>query len=294
MPNAVLRFYNIKERDAERDLPLVSSLLIHVSECVKGKEIEAQDAWLADSETFALKTLSHSLSVYYLRAGTKVEISKNLKVGFIDIASISVLARATMEAYLAFYYIYVDPTVSDAERRFRYDIWKLGAYADRQSYLLTDEDIAEKQSGEKERFEEARDKVINNPLFAGLTTDKQKKAKKGDWRLGNEWASLATVAEFNEKHFRDLYKHLSAYAHSGGASLFQLRHGNREGLNDTAAAPLNLCLFMICKTIQDYALLHDDRSFDYEGRNQELAAYNYWLHAFSEVNKEWGHASSKK
>ena len=59
------------------------------------------------------------------------------KVFFVDHASVKVIARAALETYLVFFYLYGNSDRSLSE--FRHKTWRLGGLADRQKYHTSTE-----------------------------------------------------------------------------------------------------------------------------------------------------------
>src|SRR4030042_3115529 len=82
------------------------------------------DAKLKDAEHLATKFLVHGVSTLYLTRGTHVHDFPSLRLGFIDPASIDVVARSVFETFLVFHHIFVAPA-EEAERHCRYLSWKV-------------------------------------------------------------------------------------------------------------------------------------------------------------------------
>ena len=64
---------------------------------------------LLDAHYLANKFIDHAFTVLYLSRGTKVQDIPSFKFSFIDSASIDVLTRAAMEAFLVFHYVFFSP-----------------------------------------------------------------------------------------------------------------------------------------------------------------------------------------
>jgi len=188
----------------------------------RGTALLANDKWLFDAETLAVKLLYHLSSILHLSFGTVVPRRAGNNNTFFDHASLNVLARVALETYLAFFFIYCDSSSGNEERRLRHSVWKLSAPTDRQGFNLVSAAAVQALAVEKQYMEKMLREIEENPVFLAMKETLRKKARKGEWRLGKGWADLAEIAGFDKQTFRTVYSYLCSYAHAGGLSGVQI------------------------------------------------------------------------
>ena len=116
---------------SEQEYLKLLDLLYRVVEANRGQPIG--DDRLLDAEGVATKFFLHATSALYLARETRVPDFPGGALQFVDPGSVSVLARATLEAFLAFHYVFAEPT-TDEERRYRYCAWKIAGLMKRQGF----------------------------------------------------------------------------------------------------------------------------------------------------------------
>jgi len=89
------------------------SVLLQVGEANRGLPA-GEDDRILDAEGLAQKVIFHASSVLYLSRSTTL---REIGASFFDPASMNVLGRAALEAFLVFHYVFVNPK-SDYERTF--------------------------------------------------------------------------------------------------------------------------------------------------------------------------------
>jgi len=186
---------------------------------------------LLDAHKLANKFVNHASTVLYLSHGTVVrDLPPFKQFSFVDSASIDVLTRTTMEAFLVFHYVFFSPNEVE-EKDYRYWCYKAAGLAERQN--LPEGIIEHKQQKmkEKEVLEEIRSKLESNIIFQGLT-DSQKarffQGKERDlWRWNPDsrrvlsWHDIGIDAGFSDMLASLMYGHLSGFAHSSSLSVLQ-------------------------------------------------------------------------
>jgi Family of unknown function (DUF5677) len=203
-------------------------LFIRLVDSQTGKQIEPGDEWLHDAEVLANKLFHHLVSMKGLAAGETVERDGKSLVLYIDHASVKVVARAALETYLVFFYIYGDSDRSLSQ--FRHKTWRLGGLADRQKFHATTEHSLAVLAREKRELDELKAEVKASPHFFTYPNNQQNKLIEGDWRVGKGWADLSVAAGFHEKYFKNIYGYLCGYSHSSYLSALQV--GQAQSIED--------------------------------------------------------------
>jgi hypothetical protein len=196
-------------------------LFVRSVDVMAGQRVTPQEAWIVEAEHLAKKLFLHLASLLYLYPGPRFDELAGIKVHFFDFASSAVLARACLETYLAFHFIFISPR-SEEERHLRSLVWKLGGLLDRQKVTPSTDYGRQRLNEEREHIEPLRTQIRLNPAYSDLTSKQQKDACEGKWRFGKRWSDLAVNAGGSERYFVGLYAYLSSYAHSGYLSALQV------------------------------------------------------------------------
>lgn len=227
-------------------------VFLHCGQAVAGKTIPAGLAWQKDIEPITMKCLFHLGSMYALQNGTKLPDMLGVSIGFIDIPSMTILARAAFENYLAFNHIFVQPATNE-EKRFRYDVWRLGGLKDRQKFVISVPEYNQIQQKEAPQVAELEQKIAASPLYHQLPSKRQVEALRGQWRFQNHWADLARMADIHRTFFDNLYTYFCSYAHTGNLSVLQMAEpAVVEEQRRRAAFLPGVGLFIMAKYILDY------------------------------------------
>ena len=210
------------------DYSTLLDLFIRLVESQAGKKIKSGDEWLNDAQVLATKLFRHLVSMQTLAAGATVEHDGIPAVFFVDHASVKVVARAALETYLVFFYLYGNSDQSLCE--FRHKTWCLGGLVDRQQYHVSTEQGREVLAREKKKIEELKFEIESSPEICTYTEKQRKKLLEGEWRIGNGWADLGVCAGFHEKYFKNIYGYLCGYSHSSYLSALQV--GQAQSIAD--------------------------------------------------------------
>jgi len=205
----------------EHEYTVLLDLFARIVESTKGTALDSNTQFLADTEPLAAKFLLQCGTIYHLMKGCVLPKILDTEISYFDNQSIIVLVRAVHELYLTFNFIYIAPTTIE-EKRFRHGVWEIGAFLDRQKVRATHEEHIDKLKSEKKILLELKDAMRGTKFFRGLEPDRQKKALKGEWRLGYGWVDLSEFAGLDKEQFRQKYRFLSSYAHTGYLSIFQM------------------------------------------------------------------------
>ena len=212
----------------DSDYSTLLDLFVRLVESQAGVEIEEGSAWLNDAQVLATKLFRHLVSMRALAAGATVETAGGLTVFFIDHASVKVVARAALETYLVFFYLY--GTADQSLSKFRHKTWQLGGLSDRQQFHVTTQEGHEVLAREMEQIEALRSEIERFPQITSYTDRQRKKLLNGEWRIGKGWADLGAQAGFHGKYFNDIYGYLCGYSHSSYLSALQV--GQAKSIED--------------------------------------------------------------
>lgn len=203
------------------DYSLLLELFIQLVQAQEGRPITPGEEWWNDAQTLSIKLFRHLVSMQTLAAGATVEHNNAPLVFFVDHASVKVVARAALETYLVFFYLYgsVDYSLS----KFRHKTWRLGGLLDRQHSHASTDEYRKKLVTEKKEIELLKFEIEADPHFQTYTQKQRSKLLEGDWRIGSgSWANLGREAGFHDKYFKNIYSYLCGYSHSSYISAMQV------------------------------------------------------------------------
>ena len=203
------------------DLVQLVQLTVDLIDAQAGQTIPPGKHWLNDTATLALKIFHHASSVSVLCRGTDFVSGEERRISFIDYASISLIARATLENYLVFSYIYDAKNMERSE--YRHMTWQMSGLMDRQKYISALPENNQKQKFEAETIGRLMEKIKTNPHFQMLTSKQQERLIKGEWRMNLQWIDLAMGSGLDRQYFINIYKHFCGYSHTAYLSTLQMR-----------------------------------------------------------------------
>jgi len=258
--------------EREREYLIILDLLCRIVEANRG--IELSDHKLKEAESLAKKFFFHSASAFYLSRGTIIHDFPSVQVDFIDPASINVIARACIESFLTFHYLF-SSCVSDEERDFRFYSWLLGGLKEREKFLhmlieakkvLQDEQsrIRSKWLNDQQCIQKYEQILRHNKIFQQLSERQQKRILGGDWRnkiLDGKcnrmsWREIALDAKLTEMDAEHFYRLLCGYAHSSSLSTLQLSQANtRAQQMGLIAGPMGVIKTAMSNFIFEYCEL---------------------------------------
>jgi hypothetical protein len=206
--------------NSEQDCIKLLDLLYRVVEANRGPLTGTDNRFLL-AEGLATKFFLHAASVLYLSRETKLSVIPSASLKFLDTASIDVLARAALETFLIFHYVFVEPK-TDEEKDYRYWAWKSAGFVERQTFPVSSEENRQKLAEEKKKINNLHSKLRLNSTYQQLTERQKKRVLKGEWRLLS-WRKIAENANLAEILSSDMYRHLSGYSHSSYLSVLQIK-----------------------------------------------------------------------
>ena len=171
--------------NSEQDYVKLLDLLFRVTEANRGPLTGPDDRfWYA--EGLATKFFLHAASVLYLSRETKLSDFPSARLKFLDPASVDVLARAAIETFLTFHYVFVMPKTPE-QQDYRYWAWKAAGLIERKSLPVSSEEHRQKLAAEKKEIDDLHSKLRSNAAFQQLTEEQKKRVLKkvsGGYYLG--------------------------------------------------------------------------------------------------------------
>ena len=208
------------------DYSVLLHLFVRLVEAQAGTKVEEGEAWLNDAQTLSLKLFRHLVSMQKMAEGVTVLGEDLPSIHFVDHASIKVVARAALETYLVFYYLYgnSDRTLSEV----RHKTWRLGGLTDRQSFHASTDEHQDQINRERLTVEALKAEIEVSPKLKNYTSKQRAKLLSGEWRIGHGWADLSAHAGFHEKYFKNVYGYLCGYSHSSYLSALQVGEASQS------------------------------------------------------------------
>lgn len=236
--------------DFERLLTLVMQLV----QSQAGQPIPADQLLLNDAQVLARKFCNHVVSLRLIVQPVEVDIAGYGAARHIDHSSVMILARAALETYLTFAYVYGS---KDAQvRQFRHLIWHRAGLLDRQDFPARLAEHKEKLADEKITIDQLQAEIEAHVEWLQMATPLRKRVLKGEWRAGQSWVDLGVTAGFHPVHIKNVYSFLCGYAHSSWLSILQIR--DAQALSDQeamAAKFVSAALIFMSFFVQSYVAL---------------------------------------
>jgi len=142
---------------------MLIDLFIRLVESQAGQKIEHGAEWMNDAQVLSIKLFRHLVSMQTLAAGATVAQNGVPTVTFVDHGSVMVVARAALETYLVFFYLYGCPDRSVSE--FRHKAWCLAGLAERQGVHASTHEHRAQLAAENQRIEQLRSEISASPHF---------------------------------------------------------------------------------------------------------------------------------
>lgn len=216
-------------------------------------EDDRSDESIKPAHGLASKLFFHTGTLYALSKGVNYEIPTGRSGVYTDNMSIRVLARAALETYLAFYYIFVDTIGNNDLRQLRFYAWERNGYQNREHANLSTNDSIEfhqKQQDQKIYNAELLRKIQANPEFKKLDNKYQKAIVKNyNWTPG--WEKIIELAIGTPNSFLiTYYRWLADSAHPSSLSVLQIHIP--EGKKDEAQRNTVMGMAILSNMIRDF------------------------------------------
>lgn len=248
-----------------QEYAILLDLLAKANNSVKMSSISdvSEHERLLDAHNLANKFIGHALTILHLSHGTLIQDLPSFnKLNFPDSASIDVLTRAAMEAFLVFHFVFYAPKTKE-EKEFRYLTHKAIGLAERQNLPPRTLEHKRYRYDEKKKLEEILRKLGTNIIFRGVPEIIKNQFIKGKnrdlwrWNPDNKkilpLPDIAVNAGLSETLALHLYKHLSGYAHSGSLSIIQTAQALVNKEVDRLIQPsMNAMMILTANMINEY------------------------------------------
>ena len=229
-------------------------LFFDLVQCQSGRSISAGEAWLNDAQTLSLKLFRHLVAMQALAKESIIALNERQSFSYVDHGSVKVLARAALETYLVFYYIFGSSDQSLC--KFRYLTWKLGGLVDRQRFHVSTAENKKVLARERDRIMELRQEIASASQLHAFTPNQQKQILGGKWKVGHGWADLGDQAGFHKEYFHTIYSYLCSYSHSSYISALQVGEAqNVEDQRILAEAMMGIGLVLMAHFAFSYSSL---------------------------------------
>jgi len=246
----------------KQEYVILLDLLAKANDSVKMLSVIEKDELerLLDAHKLANKFISHALTILNISHGTIIqELPSFPKINFPDSASIDVLTRAAMEAFLRFHLVFYAPKTKD-EKAYRYLVHKVAGIVENMSYGFKN---GKHEEGEKEELDRLRQKLESNKIYLSLKENQRTglfQGKESDlWRWNPDtkkrlsWYDIGRNAGFGKLLAHDMYKHLSGYAHSGSLSIIQTDGAlTNKKVNWLIQTSINIMEVLTANMIEEY------------------------------------------
>ncbi|MBG8553483.1 hypothetical protein [Hymenobacter guriensis] len=179
--------------------------------------------WMELVEPLTLKLSFASSSFESLVLGTTHGRYSDDPVRFPDLSSIYTLGRAQLEAYLTFFYLYIQPKSTD-ENKLRYWLYVVQSLTVRQTSDtdMLSQEMQKRKIEEANRIEMYKKYIEENAVFQGYSPSNKGRLLSGRTAKEVGWEKLMDAAKLKAISMKtyDLYAN---HAHCEYMSLIQLR-----------------------------------------------------------------------
>jgi hypothetical protein len=259
------------QHDPERDFDILIELFAVMIEAQRELPLSPSEAWMNDAQVLAIKLFKQSCSARMMANPTYLDFGGGSSIEFIDHASVTILARACLETYVAFHWVFERPEPS--LRKFRHSVWRLGGLTDRLKLHPSTQEGRDVLSLTRSQADELKAELESSEHLLRYSPKHARRLLAGDWRVGWSWGSEAVRAGFHEKYIQNVYSHFCGYAHSSYISTIQM--GQAHSLIDQdrlASAPLQVCVHVLARAIITYGQLFPGGAAAFEASPEEARA----------------------
>lgn len=229
--------------DVAASYPQLLQLMVTLINGQAQEQVPAGEAWRDDAQTLAIKLFRHIATMQDLAGGSSVSFADGSTFDHIDFASIFVVARAALETYLVWHYIYGG---DDAElNRFRHLTWRLGGLMDRLALIPVTNHGKEVQARTQSEVNELVPELTAHAQMQTFTPKQQKRLLEGDWKIAMGTATMAAAAGLHSGYFENAYSHLCGFSHASYISALQVGQARELDVQRSLAQPFLATALMI-------------------------------------------------
>ncbi len=260
---------------------------LSVSDINDGERLESAHA-------LASKFFGHALTVLYLSYGTNQELP-SLKWHSVDFASIDVITRAALEAFLIFHHVFY-ASAEPEEKNYRYWTYRAEGMANRQSIGAFAGTKKERQQFEEEKKGLAA-RLESNQIFQSLSTKQKGQVFEGNgmwrWKPDNKkrlaWRAIGIEAGFGKVLANNIYNILCGAAHSTSIGVRQTFPTlNKRGEEHLYAGTVAIMNIVTANLIQEYCELFSGVGTISSKDIRESKLVNKWIQRGRTLDKLMG------
>lgn len=254
--------------NSKEEFLILLDLLAQVINTVRVSSIEDDNERerIIYSHNLANRFIQYALTHLHLCNAKRVETLPSLgdvRVG--DPASIDVLTRAAMEAFLVFHCVFYSPATED-EKDYRYWTYKAAGLVERQNLPDGIFEHAKQKAEKKRILEEIFAKLDSNSIYKALGATPRRRFIEGKewnlWRWNREakkvmsWQEIASDAGLSVMLASYMYRHLSGHAHSSSLSVLQTQQAVVRSESERLISPsINTMKILVANMIHEYTEL---------------------------------------
>lgn len=257
-----------------KDLCLINEYLTDTLKLIFESGIDMPQ-WKTYSEEVSLKFSLNVMSIENLLNGTDLK-SKKTKNKIIDISSIYILIRSLIENYAIFYYLFIEPK-TNAEREFRFWIYKMSGLSQRQKLKVSTKEAKLKKEHERGEIEEVKLIIIASPFFNKIEKGVQKKIRNHtSWNtpahVYKNFEELIKKSDLNGRLIFDQWKLYSNYVHSEFLSIIQIEHFylNYNEQSQSRHEKIFLVTGILCRYIQNFNTVFKSAEIHFNTKSANL------------------------
>lgn len=199
---------------------------------------------------FFKKIFNHLVSANVLSKGTVVRfLDKDVLSK--DISAINLIIRASLEAFLLFHYIYINPTSREVVQ-FRFHGWWREGLLTQLGYDVVGIEAASIREHNQKEVTEILELLKSSSEFNALTKEQKKSLiEKGKWKwIG--WRDMLMNTKFSSTYRNNIYSFLSSYAHSESVGMVQVRLMGHENKTDKFIEISMNMMIVVCSVFLQY------------------------------------------
>ncbi|MFC6283754.1 DUF5677 domain-containing protein, partial [Polaromonas aquatica] len=247
-------------------LQIMLPILIGMLEAQSGKPIPEGQGWKNDRQFLAKKFLYHLRTLLRTAEGEKITYSEG-EHSFVDHATINIIARALLENFIVFEWVF--GAEEESLSYFRYLTWVLAGLRERTDTSTLTEASKKKQLAERARCEKLCEDIKANKHFLELSKGAQKALLLGKWRMGRSVEEIAQQVGFHSRQLDGLYSYLCSYSHSSYISALQIGQADEPMERELSRMSIGVSCNMTARMIKTYARLFPDAQQVFESSTAE-------------------------
>lgn len=218
------------------------------------------------AHNLANKFYNHSfISIYIINNKNQLDLPSG-PIALSGFPSSDVLARAAIEAFLTFHYIFYAPRNND-DKNCKYWAYRLAGLMERRFFPTSSPIFKQKLQEDEKLALEFTTKLKSNSSFNKLSSGNRKKILRGEWRL-IAWKDIIAEANLGTM-FEHYYRYLCGYAHSGSLSVLQTAQAYQKNELNLLETPSIIAInILIANFTKEYCLLFPncETPLDKEGK----------------------------